>query len=289
MPKISVVVPVFKVEPYLHRCIDSILAQTFTDFELILVDDGSPDNCGIICDEYATMDYRIHVIHQSNGGLSAARNAGIDWAFENSDSEWLAFIDSDDWVHQQYFELLLQTSIKTNTSICACQFEKVFDSEFYNTKENILPKIRVYTPEYFWCNNCVVATVAYGKIYKKSSFSFLRYPYRRIHEDEYITYQIVFKEKLIAFIENKLYFYYQNPKGIMNSKWNVNHLDKLEAFRNQYYYYKANGYIHASRDALTRYKDAVAFENHNLETFLNGKNECKSVRKQFIKNSSLLA
>ena len=84
MPSISVIVPVYKVENFLHRCVDSILAQTFEDFELILVDDGSPDNCGAICEEYARKDSRIQVIHQKNGGLSAARNAGIDWAFANS-------------------------------------------------------------------------------------------------------------------------------------------------------------------------------------------------------------
>ena len=96
MPGISVIVPVYKVENFLHRCVDSILAQTFTDFELILVDDGSPDGCGEICDAYAREDSRIHVIHQKNGGLSAARNTGIDWVLENSDSRWLAFVDSDD-------------------------------------------------------------------------------------------------------------------------------------------------------------------------------------------------
>ena len=102
MPIISVIVSVYKVEPYIRQCVDSILAQTFTDFELILVDDGSPDNCGAICDEYAAQDCRVRVIHQENGGLSAARNAGIDWAFANSDSQWLAFVDSDDWVHPDY-------------------------------------------------------------------------------------------------------------------------------------------------------------------------------------------
>ena len=85
MPQITVIVPVYKVEPYLRRCVDSILAQTFTDFELILVDDGSLDGCPAICDEYAAQDSRVRVIHQPNGGLSAARNAGIDWAFANSD------------------------------------------------------------------------------------------------------------------------------------------------------------------------------------------------------------
>ena len=107
VPKVSVIVPVYKVEAYLHRCVDSVLNQSFSDFELILVDDGSPDNCGAICDEYAQKDSRVHVIHKTNGGLSDARNAGIDWAFANSDSQWLTFIDSDDWVHRDYLKLLL--------------------------------------------------------------------------------------------------------------------------------------------------------------------------------------
>ena len=106
MGRISVIVPVYKVENYLHRCVDSILGQSFADFELILVDDGSPDNCGSICDAYAVKDSRIRVIHQENGGLSAARNAGIDWVFAHSDSQWLTFIDSDDWIHGSFLQIL---------------------------------------------------------------------------------------------------------------------------------------------------------------------------------------
>ncbi len=99
MPSVSIIVPVYKVEPYLHRCIDSVLVQTLSDFELVLVDDGSPDNCGKLCDEYAENDVRIHVIHQENGGLSAARNAGLDCVFAISSSQWITSVDSDDWIH----------------------------------------------------------------------------------------------------------------------------------------------------------------------------------------------
>ena len=101
---ISVIVPVYKVEKYLHRCIDSVLAQTFTDFELILVDDGSPDNCGKICDEYAEKDERIHVIHKENGGLSSARNAGLDIAT----GDYIVFIDSDDYVENCLLQLVAE-------------------------------------------------------------------------------------------------------------------------------------------------------------------------------------
>src|SRR4051794_4889210 len=103
MPKISIVVPVYKVEKYIKRCVDSILAQTYQDFELILVDDGSPDNCGKICDSLAKQDKRIKVIHKENGGLSTARNAGIDVAV----GEYIGFVDSDDWVTKDMFEYLL--------------------------------------------------------------------------------------------------------------------------------------------------------------------------------------
>ena len=112
MPKISVIVPIYNVEKYLRRCVDSILNQTFSDFELILVDDGSPDNCGKICDEYAVKDRRIVVIHQKNGGLSTARNAGIDWAFVNSNSQYLSFIDRDDWVHPDFLEFLYRAILQ---------------------------------------------------------------------------------------------------------------------------------------------------------------------------------
>ena len=119
---ISIIVPVYNTEKYLNRCVDSILNQTFTDFELILVDDGSPDNCGKICDEYKEKDRRVRVIHKPNGGLSDARNAGIEWALNNSDSEWISFIDSDDWVHPNYLDFLLRAAEQNNTSVSICGF-----------------------------------------------------------------------------------------------------------------------------------------------------------------------
>lgn len=111
-PKISVIVPVYKVEQYLPRCIDSILAQTFTDFELLLIDDGSPDNSGKICDEYAKKDERIRVFHKENGGVSSARNIGLD----NARGEWIAFVDSDDWVNETYFSDLQNTKADLSIS-----------------------------------------------------------------------------------------------------------------------------------------------------------------------------
>ena len=122
--KISVIVPVYNVEPYLRRCINSIINQTFDDFDLVLVDDGSPDRCGEICDEYAEKDTRISVIHQQNSGLSAARNVGIDWSFSESDSDWLTFVDSDDWIHLEYLEILFREAVAHRTNVCICDFQE---------------------------------------------------------------------------------------------------------------------------------------------------------------------
>ena len=231
MPKISVIVPVYKVEQYIHRCIDSILRQTFSNFELILVDDGSPDNCGKICDNYAQKYNRIHVIHKKNGGLSDARNKGIEWAFENSESEWIIFIDSDDWIHPVMLEKLYEANITNKTQISSCGFERTTGDE----PEININEIRTYktTPEKFYLENNINATIACAKLYKKECFESIRYPVGKLHEDEFTTYKILFAYAAVSVVEAPLYMYFQNENGIMLSKWNPKRLDALEAYKEQ--------------------------------------------------------
>jgi glycosyltransferase involved in cell wall biosynthesis len=134
IPKISIIVPVYKVEKYLHRCIDSILAQTFINFECILIDDGSPDNCPAICDEYAEKDNRVIVIHQENKGVSAARNAGLDIAR----GEWIGFVDSDDWCDTGMFEFLLDNAEKHQADVSICGHRSIYQgSNVNNIPEHI--------------------------------------------------------------------------------------------------------------------------------------------------------
>lgn len=258
MPKISVIVPVYKVEKYIYRCINSILNQVFTDFELVLVDDGSPDNCGKICDEYALNDNRIHVIHKENGGLSDARNAGIDWAFEHSDSEWLTFIDSDDWVHPEYLSFLYRAVCDYNNSISICNFKKTqevldFTHEHFNAKLETPQNMLVYNRE-----NTVVA---WGKLYNKTIFQSLRFPFGKLHEDEYTTYKALFSYPSISYLDNPLYFYYINPTSITQSNWSIRRLDGLNAFREQMHFFKRNGYKKAfensARVLYLGYADAI--------------------------------
>ena len=174
MAKISVIVPVYKVEKYLERCVDSILNQTYTDFELLLVDDGSPDNCGKMCDEYAEKDNRIFVIHQKNGGLSAARNTGINWFYEQNNSDYITFLDSDDWVHPDYLKILMDGITKNNVILSVCNYTRVTEIIPHEKFDNV--EYELTFPEDFLVNHSWQYNYAWGKLYHKSLFEDVRYP-----------------------------------------------------------------------------------------------------------------
>ena len=232
MAEISVIIPVYKVENYLHRCVDSLLCQSFQDFELILVDDGSPDSCGAICEEYAAQDSRIHVIHQENGGLSAARNTGIDWVFDNSSSRWIAFVDSDDWVHPYYLQGLYSTAQQTLCKLSACGF---FRTEGEAFPEKLDDSIFCLSADDYYCGHFHegVTAVAWNKLYHRSLFKKLRYPIGKLHEDEFTTYQAVYQAGKVGVTPAQLYAYFQNPQGIMQSEWNPRRMHVLQALEQQ--------------------------------------------------------
>lgn len=250
---VSVIVPVYKVEPYLRRCVDSILAQTFTDFELILVDDGSPDSCGAICDEYAEKDSRVHVIHQQNGGLSSARNAGIDWAFANSASHWLTFIDSDDWIHPETLRYLLRDAQDLHTSISMCGYCEKSESGMPELAPERTRAVLI-VPEELWSGRKHVnATIACAKLYRKELFASIRYPVGKIHEDEFVTYRLLFSQERIAVRDDPFYCYFQNPNGIIRSSWSSAHLAALDALQEQIDYFQKYGFPNALKYNLNNY------------------------------------
>ncbi len=239
MPTISVIVPVYKVEPYLNRCVDSILRQTYQDFELILVDDGSPDRCGEICDGYAWQDSRVHVIHKENGGLSDARNAGIDWVEANSDSQWLIFADSDDWVHPELLARMLDAATAFDLKISVCGYQETEGADPAVLPEDMRP--HRCTPKQFYMEHFVNATVAWGKLYSRSCFRDIRYPVGKIHEDEFVTYRLLFAQKEIAVVPAPLYAYFINPKGIIRSAWSPKRFHAWEAYDQQLAFFTAMG------------------------------------------------
>ena len=224
---VSIIVPVYDIEEYLVECIESILAQTWKHFEIILVDDGSTDSSGKMCDEYAEKYNCIFVIHKKNGGLSSARNAGIDVARGN----YLAFIDSDDVVHPDYLRELVNIVEKENADLVACDFCVGTSCQWGETSEikydirrdeDVLERMN---------DNDVVVTVAWNKLYHAKFFKeySLRYPEGKIHEDMFLTPQILHCTNKMVITNQKLYFYRQRKNSIMNSSFSIKQLDSLEA------------------------------------------------------------
>lgn len=257
MPQISVIVPVYRVEPYLQRCVDSILAQSFGDYDLILVDDGSPDKCPQMCDAYGQRDDRIVVIHKSNGGLSDARNAGIDWAMENSDSQWLVFVDSDDYLHPDYLKKLLETANQEAADLVICDFLRVNDQEEVIEKGGPIPDLvtedkgRLFA---FLLENWRIRP-AWNKLYHKQVFSQLRFAYGKIHEDEFAIHHVLWNCRKAAVIHDRLYFYRIRQNSIMRSKNPKEQLDHFEALIDQYVFCQSHG--------LKPYKEVVSISFMN--------------------------
>lgn len=212
MDLISIIVPVYKVEKYLRECIDSILSQTYENFELILVDDGSPDNSGKICDEYAEKDKRIKVLHKENGGVSSARNLGLD----NANGEYVTFIDSDDFVDKRYLEVLCTNLKENNADISVCRFSKYINESFFLYQESFPNKsvIEHNTDDFFdffarfFSLKCYFFGSACRCLFKKSTIGETRFDKNiRISEDLLFTANVVFNSKNISFVNESLYFY----------------------------------------------------------------------------------
>lgn len=224
-PNISIIVPIYNVESYLRRCVDSLLQQTYTDFELILVNDGSLDNCGTICDTYAAADHRVRVIHKPNGGLSDARNAGLQVA----QGEYIAFVDSDDWVARDYLSRLLSALLETGADICECDVLRT-------RGEESIPPIDQSEVAIFNTVNAMEQLIhdgvfrqhVWNKLYRRSVIADVLFPKGKTNEDEFWTYQVFGNANTITKIPDVLYFYFQRPGSIMGETYSLRRLDALE-------------------------------------------------------------
>ena len=230
-PELSIIVPIYKVEKYLDECIQSILGQTFTDLELILVDDGSPDACPQMCDAIAEQDSRVRVIHQKNGGLSAARNTGIEVARGN----WLGFVDSDDFVAPDFYEKLYNAAVNADADCAVCSVQLIHED---GSRMDTPPQWKVYGRGYTgedvlktitWQDN-VPYLVAWNKLYRREVFRTLRYPVGRINEDVFVFAELFDTIKMVACVEQPLYFYRQRKDSIMQSKCALRNLDEMWSF-----------------------------------------------------------
>lgn len=234
--KISVIVPIYKVEEYLHRCIDSIINQTYTNLEIIIVDDGSPDNCPMICDEYAKKDSRIRVIHKKNGGLSDARNAGLEIAT----GEYIGFVDSDDWIHKDMYHILYKNIIEKDADIAECSIKKErnyiedFDIPY---KYDIFSYTKLDAMGALISEDIIKQTV-WNKLYRKKVIDSIMFEKGKLHEDEFWTYQVLNKCEKLVHMEIDLYYYFQREDSIMGERYSIKRLDAIEGRYKRYLFIK---------------------------------------------------
>lgn len=287
---ISVIVPVYNVENYLEKCVDSILNQTYKNLEIILVDDGSTDNCGKMCDEYAKKDGRIKVIHKQNGGLSDARNAGIDIA----QGEFIGFIDSDDYIHLQMYEILYNAIIEANADVAKCDFKDVYANDD-NVFDNVdIIKSKVYTnqelitgyffKDYIW----EFAISACVKLYRKEIFNNLRFPKGRLYEDYYIKYDILTRANKVVIVDQVLYYYFHRDGSIMHSNVTMKSINDMHTIcKNDLEFFISRNdkmnILYQQDEYLTRFtKDKLAVYIKNREMIKDFKPANNDFKKIFL-------
>ncbi len=230
-PLVTFIVPVYNVEKYLSRCIDSIINQSYNNIEIILIDDGSPDRCPEICDYYADKYDNVIVIHQENMGLSAARNTGM----ANSKGDYISFVDSDDFLHPKFTKECLRLIKKYKTQIVQCSFISGSDSHFPDA--SIDSKELFFHDSYMFGDRRVKIT-ACGKLYDVRSLNSLSFPVGRINEDEFFTYKAIANSGSIAVTNKQLYYYYSNPNSITHKESDYKRLDFIEAYHERISYFK---------------------------------------------------
>lgn len=234
---ISVIVPVYKVEPFLDDCVKSILAQSFTDFELILVDDGSPDSCPAMCDLWAEKDSRIRVIHKENGGLSSARNAGLDVMR----GEYLTFIDSDDTVSDDYLEKLYNALTEYNADVSVCGLIwRNSKSKCESKAPTVVSGRETLLDPSIGSDTRISVVSACTKLYKRHLFDNIRFPLGKLHEDQFVTYRVLYPCKTVAVIYETLYCYRDNSSSITHS-FSLARYDNMLALDEAASFYESKG------------------------------------------------
>lgn len=278
---ISIVVPIYKVEKYINTCVESILNQTYTNTEIILVDDGSPDNCGKICDEYKEKDNRIKVIHKENGGLSDARNFGL----KDATGKYVVFIDSDDYIEEKYVELLYKAAKENDVPIAQCGINKVDDNGKLIEKTQIdKPTLKNYGQAIEeMCISNWDNVVVWNKIYLRSLFDKIEFPKGKIHEDEFTTYKLVYNAKKIFIIPDCLYNYRLNLNSITGKAFNIKRLDSNEAIEQRVIFFKEHKEKRLM-DISNSFLLQTLINNYNMlqiNKIENGKEHQKNIIKKY--------
>ena len=232
---ISVIVPVYNVEKYLERCIDSILKQTYSDLEILLIDDGSSDKSGKICDEYAKKDNRIKVIHKKNGGISDVRNVGI----ENAKGDYIGFVDSDDYIADDMFETLYKLSNENNADISIVSFYEMYNGKLIGVRDDkTLTKMDKQEALKELLIDTNIQSYMWNKLFKKELFDNLRFPLGKNFEDIATVLLIFERANKVVLLQEPKYYYLRRDDSIVGHRTNKTYLDYLEVVYDKYLYLK---------------------------------------------------
>lgn len=273
-PLISVIVPIYNVEKYLARCVDSIVNQTYKNLEIILVDDGTPDRCPQMCDDYAEKDSRIKVVHKKNGGLSDARNAGMAVAT----GEYISFIDSDDYVSDDFFECLLDVMNKENSDIAECSVVKFYEDNRFDEFSDDL-SVKTYDTQ-----DAMSALIAenpfhqhvWNKLYKTELVKDIPYAVGKLNEDEFWTYQVFGRANKVSKLNKTMYYYFQRNSSIMGVGYNIRRLDALEGKANRQKYIE-NNFPDLSMQAKIDLYGSCMFAYQSVLKFMSGADKKKAL------------
>lgn len=260
-PLISIIIPVYKVEKYLRTCIESVLAQSYNNWEMILVDDGSPDKSGEICDEYARGDSRLTVLHCQNGGQSRARNRALDCPPKG---EFVTFLDSDDFWHQDYLESLVKACVENDADMAQCWFVSGVDTSFPDIKFTY--HYDIYDNHSVFLNRKANVLMC-GKLYRLSLFDSIRMPVGLYNEDDWTAWKLYFRAKKIAVTNDKYYYYTKNPNSTMGNLKRKPDLRFLNAYNERIDFFKERNVTdleHLSRWQVC--KSLILTYSHPLHT-----------------------
>lgn len=258
MPEISIIVPVYRAEKYLNACVDSILRQTYADFELVLIEDGSPDQSGAICDEYAQKDDRVRVIHQPNQGQAAARNHALPM----TQGRWLCYVDSDDMIHPQMLEHLYRAAVESGAGISMCQFlEAPEPPEDYEQPVDFSYQLLIMdepTLTELHDRDQYPGWVACAKLIRRQCVEGYPFQTGRVYEDNEAVTRWLLPAKTLAILPTQLYFYRTNPESTTKSQFSLKKLDYLWALESMIGYFQSVGYHTLAQRFLARYVEAAA-------------------------------
>lgn len=265
MNTISVIIPIYNVEAYLSQCLDSVIHQSYENLEIILVNDGSTDACHQICEKYAAKDNRIKVIHQKNGGLSDARNTGLEIAT----GDFIAFVDSDDLVSTDFFQLLLDALQSNQAEIVECEFYKfgtITDVPKASSNKN---SVEIFQTEMALelLMKEKLKQMVWNKLYRKIAIGDNRFPVSKINEDEFWTYKVFGNAQKIVKIADVLYFYRQQQESIMGRKYSLKRLDGLQALQERIAYMREN-FPRLENLAIKSYCTAAMWHYQQIISFM---------------------